>query len=81
MTYTVNCSILLTELPLPERPAGVKAAGFDAGFDAGERLGCRAFHALYGNRVEGESPEKHDAVGAADLATAAAAVSQEDVRA
>lgn len=77
MTYTVNCSILLTELPLPERPAGVKAAGFDAG----ERLGCRAFHAFYGNRVEGESPEKHDAVGAENLATAAAAVPQEDVRA
>ncbi len=77
MTYTVNCSILLTELPLPER----RAAGFDAGFDAGERLGCRAFHALYGNRVEGDSPEKHDAPGAENLATAAAAVSQEDVRA
>ncbi|WP_344300328.1 hydroxypyruvate isomerase family protein [Sinomonas flava] len=30
MTYTVNCSILLTELPLLERPAAVKAAGFDA---------------------------------------------------
>lgn len=30
MTYTVNCSILLTELPLAERPAAAKAAGFDA---------------------------------------------------
>ncbi|MDQ0755021.1 hydroxypyruvate isomerase family protein [Arthrobacter sp. B3I4] len=30
MSYTVNCSILLTELPLLERPAAVKAAGFDA---------------------------------------------------
>ena len=30
MTYTVNCSILLTELPLWERPAAAKAAGFDA---------------------------------------------------
>lgn len=29
MTYTVNCSILLTELPLHERPAAAKAAGFD----------------------------------------------------
>lgn len=29
MTYTVNCSILLTELPLLERPAAAKAAGFD----------------------------------------------------
>ncbi|MBG6179316.1 hydroxypyruvate isomerase family protein [Arthrobacter sp. CAN_A1] len=30
MTYTVNCSILLTELPLLERPAAAKSAGFDA---------------------------------------------------
>ncbi|AOT02620.1 hydroxypyruvate isomerase family protein [Arthrobacter sp. U41] len=30
MTYTVNCSILLTELPLLERPAAAKNAGFDA---------------------------------------------------
>ncbi|WP_022893049.1 hydroxypyruvate isomerase family protein [Agromyces subbeticus] len=30
MTYTVNCSILLTELPLLERPAAARAAGFDA---------------------------------------------------
>lgn len=29
MAYTVNCSILLTELPLLERPAAAKAAGFD----------------------------------------------------
>ena len=120
MTYTVNCSILLTELPLLERPAAAKAAGFDAvefwwpfetsvptdaqvaGFEnaikdagvqltglnfnagnmpggdrglvswparssefqdnidvvagIGERLGCKAFNALYGNRVDGESP-------------------------
>ena len=115
MTYTVNCSILLTELPLLERPAAAKAAGFDAvefwwpfetsvpsdaevtafenaitdagvqltglNFNAGnmpggdrglvswkgrcsefkdnidvvagigERLGCKAFNALYGNRA------------------------------
>jgi hydroxypyruvate isomerase len=30
MTYSVNCSILLTELPLLDRPAAAKAAGFDA---------------------------------------------------
>jgi hydroxypyruvate isomerase len=29
MSYTVNCSILLTELPLLERPAAAKKAGFD----------------------------------------------------
>src|SRR5690606_31589731 len=28
--YTVNSSILLTDLPLMERPAAVRAAGFDA---------------------------------------------------
>lgn len=28
--YTVNCSILLTDLPLRQRPAAAKAAGFDA---------------------------------------------------
>ena len=30
LRYEVNCSILFTELPLLERPAAVKAAGFDA---------------------------------------------------
>ena len=140
MTYTVNCSILLTELPLLERPAAAKAAGFDAvefwwpfessvpsdaettaferaitdagvqltglNFNAGnmpggdrglvswparstefqdnidvvagigERLGCKAFNALYGNRVDGESPEKQDAIGAENLAAAAQGVAR-----
>lgn len=30
LRYLVNCSILFTELPLLERPAAAKAAGFDA---------------------------------------------------
>lgn len=30
MKYAVNCSILFTELPLLERPAAAKAAGFEA---------------------------------------------------
>ncbi|NUU31618.1 TIM barrel protein [Arthrobacter sp. C9C5] len=30
MNFSVNCSIMLAELPLLERPAAVKAAGFDA---------------------------------------------------
>ncbi|MGI5152298.1 hydroxypyruvate isomerase family protein [Plantactinospora sp. CA-294935] len=30
LRYDVNCSILFTELPLLERPAAAKAAGFDA---------------------------------------------------
>ena len=28
--YAVNCSILFTELPLLERPAAARQAGFDA---------------------------------------------------
>ncbi|MGC5616650.1 hydroxypyruvate isomerase family protein [Georgenia sp. Z1491] len=136
--YTVNCSILLTDLPLLERPAAARAAGFtgvelwwpfptstpdqaevdelvralaDAGvqltglnFNAGdmpggdrgliswparsdelranldvvttigERTGCRAFNALYGNRVDGEDPAAQDDLGAENLALAARAV-------
>ena len=30
LPYEVNCSILFTELPLLQRPAAAKAAGFDA---------------------------------------------------
>src|SRR3712207_8957722 len=30
LRYEVNCSILFTELPLLERPAAAKQAGFDA---------------------------------------------------
>jgi hydroxypyruvate isomerase len=140
MTYTVNCSILLTELPLLERPAAAKAAGFDAvefwwpfersvpsdaettaferaitdagvqlsglNFNAGnmpggdrglvswvgregefkdnidvvagigERLGCKAFNALYGNRQEESSPEEQDELAAKNLAAAAEGVAR-----
>ncbi|SHF13427.1 hydroxypyruvate isomerase family protein [Streptoalloteichus hindustanus] len=136
--FDVNLSILFTELPLLERPAAARAAGFDAvefwwpfdvavpgdrevdGFvravrDAGvrlvglnffagdmpggdrglvswparsaefrdnidvvvavgERLGCRAFNALYGNRIDGIAPAEQDAVAAENLALAAKAV-------
>ncbi len=136
-TWTVNCSILLTDLPLLDRPQAAADAGFgavefwwpfgepvpgdhavdafvravtDAGvaltglnFAAGdmpagdrgllsdparsaqfvdnvdvtvgigERLGTRAFNALYGNRVDGEQPEKQDALAAENLAIAARA--------
>jgi hydroxypyruvate isomerase len=140
MTYTVNCSILLTELPLLERPAAAKAAGFDAvefwwpfessvpsdaqvnefenaikdagvqltglNFNAGnmpggdrglvswmgresefkdnieivtgigERLGCKAFNALYGNRQDGFTPEQQDELAVRNLAAAAAGVAR-----
>lgn len=133
--FSVNCSILFTELPLLERPAAAKSAGFeavelwwpfasavpgdaevdrferaikDSGVDLvglnfaagdmpggdrglaswpdrsqefrdniavtlgiGERLGCRAFNALYGNRVEGVDPAAQDDLAAENLALAA----------
>ena len=132
--YTVNCSILLTELPLLQRPQAARDAGFDAvefwwpfaapvpsdrevdefvravedagvqltglNFAAGdmpagdrgllsdpaqtlafrdniditvgigERLGTKAFNALYGNRVEGVAPEKQDETATENLALA-----------
>lgn len=140
LRYEVNCSILFTELPLLERPAAVKAAGFDAvefwwpfaeavpadrdvdafvsavkdagvqlvglnffagdmpGGDRGlvswparsaefrdnvdvtvaigEALGCTAFNALYGNRVEGVAAAEQDEVGAENLAIAARAAAR-----
>ncbi|MBN6041861.1 hydroxypyruvate isomerase family protein [Amycolatopsis sp. 195334CR] len=133
----VNLSILFTELPLLDRPAAAKAAGFDAvefwwpfetstpgdaevtrfvrairdagvrlaglNFAAGDmpagdrglvslprrsgefreslpiaigiaqELGCRAFNALYGNRIDGTDPAEQDEIGAENLAIAARA--------
>ncbi len=130
--YEVNLSILFTELPLLERPAAAKEAGFDAvelwwpfpeavpadrDVDAlihaitdagvqlvglnffagdmpagdrglvsvparaqefrdnvdvtiaiGESLGCRAFNALYGNRVDDASPQEQDELAVENLA-------------
>lgn len=135
LPFAVNCSLLFTELPLLERPAAARAAGFDAvefwwpfptatpgdaevdaferavrdsgvqlvglnfaagdmpGGDRGlvswpqraqelrdnidvtvgigERLGCRAFNALYGNRVDGADPAEQDALAVGNLALAA----------
>lgn len=140
LRYEVNCSILFTELPLLERPAAAKEAGFaavelwwpfaspvptdreadalvraindagvqlvgmnffggdlpggdrgvlsipkrsdefrdniDATLGLGEQLGCRAFNALYGNRVEDASPEEQDELAAENLALAARAASR-----
>jgi len=138
LRYEVNCSILFTELPLLQRPAAAKAAGFDAvefwwpcatavpgeaevdqfvsaiddagvslvglnffagdmpGGDRGlvswparsaefrdnipvvaaigERLGCKAFNALYGNRLDGVTPEAQDDLAAENLYLAAEGV-------
>ena len=135
--FAVNLSILFTELPLLDRPAAARQAGFDAvefwwpwpvavpsdaeidrfatavtdagvqlvglnffagdmpGGDRGlvswparsaefrdnidvtigigERLGCRAFNALYGNRTDDSTPDEQDALAAENLALAARA--------
>lgn len=140
LPYAVNLSILFTELPLLDRPAAAKAAGFDAvefwwpfatgtpaddeaeAFVAaieqagvqliglnlfagnmpggerglvswpgreqefadsvavavaiGRRLGCKAFNALYGNRLEGQEPGAQDEVAIRNLALAARSIGE-----
>ena len=140
--FDVNCSILFTELPVLQRPAAARAAGFtavefwwpwgeavppdadvdafvravrDAGVDlvglnffagdmpggdrglvswpersaefrdnldvavsVGEQLGCRAFNALYGNRVADTTPERQDELAVENLTLAAAAADRLD---
>ena len=44
----------------------------------GERLGCRAFNALYGNRVDGADRAAQDELGAEQLALAARAAARID---
>jgi len=138
LRYEANCSILFPELPLLERPAAAKSAGFDAvefwwpwpdqpvpadrevdafvaavrdagvqlvglNFFAGDlagpdcgvlsvpgrvqefrdnvevtvgigrQLGVGAFNALFGNRVEGASPQEQDELGRESIAAAAKA--------
>ena len=137
--YAINCSIMFTELPLLERPAAAKAAGFDAvefwwpfpvavpgdaeatafvravrnagvqliglnffagDMPAGERglvswpgrstefrdnlavvvgigdqLGCKAFNALYGNRLPEVAEQEQDDMAVENLAMAGRAVS------
>ncbi|MBB5918857.1 hydroxypyruvate isomerase [Nocardia transvalensis] len=142
LPYAVNLSILFTELPLLDRPAAAKAAGFDAvefwwpfatatpgeaeveefvraieradvrliglnlfagdmpggerglvswpgrerefadsvalAVRIGRRLGCRAFNALYGNRIDGVDPAEQDEVAVRNLALAARALGEID---
>ena len=137
LKFDVNCSILLTELPIAERAAAAHAAGFDAvefwwpfadpvpsdreasafirqirdagvelaglNFFAGDmgggdrgivswpgrskefrdnvaaavaigaELGCTAFNALYGNRVDDATPEQQDDIAVENLSFAARA--------
>jgi hydroxypyruvate isomerase len=44
----------------------------------GERLGCRGFNALYGNRVDGVDPHQQDELAAENLALAAQAAKRVD---
>ncbi|GAB0106805.1 TIM barrel protein [Nocardia sp. JMUB6875] len=140
LNYAVNCSLLFTELPILERAAASKAAGFDAiefwwpfaeavpsdkdvdafvasvqdagvqliglnffagdmpGGDRGlvswparaaefkdnidvtvgigERLGTKAFNALYGNRVDDSTPEAQDELAVENLSAAAVAAAR-----
>jgi hydroxypyruvate isomerase len=142
LPFAVNCSLLFTEVPLLERPAAAKAAGFDAvefrwpfpsavpgdddveaferairdagvslvglNFFAGDmpggdrglvswperstefrdnidvtvgigkRLGCRAFNALYGNRIEGVDAAAQDDVATHNLVLAGEAAAEID---
>jgi hydroxypyruvate isomerase len=48
----------------------------DVTLGIGERLGCRAFNALYGNRVDGVSAAEQDELGAENLALAARAAAR-----
>lgn len=138
MSYAVNASILLTDLPINDRARAVADAGFtraefwwpfptptpsdaeinefvgalekagvqltglnfyagdmpggergvlsqparseefraniDAVVKIAEATGCKAFNALYGNRLEGEDPAEQDRVGVENLQRAADAV-------
>jgi hydroxypyruvate isomerase len=58
---------------LPRR-AGEFKASVDLAVEIGSRLGCRAFNALYGNRVDGTSATEQDAVAVDSLRYAAKAV-------
>lgn len=48
----------------------------DVTVGVGERLGCQAFNALYGNRVDDATPQEQDDLAAANLAVAAGAAAR-----
>jgi hydroxypyruvate isomerase len=61
----------------PDRSAEFRD-NIDVTVGLGRRLGCRAFNALYGNRVDGVPAEQQDEVGAENLALASAAAAADD---
>ncbi|MEV6909329.1 TIM barrel protein [Amycolatopsis sp. NPDC051071] len=52
------------------------AAGIASAIELGERLGCRRFNALYGNRIDGVDPAGQDKLGLENLALASDAAAQ-----
>jgi hydroxypyruvate isomerase len=61
----------------PERAAEFRD-NIDVTVGIGERLGCRSFNALYGNRVEGAAPQEQDDLAVEQLAAAARAAARID---
>ena len=53
--------------------AGEFRDNVDVTIGIGERLGCRAFNALYGNRVDDAAPQEQDELATENLAVAARA--------
>ena len=62
-------------LSIPDRAAEFRD-NVDVTLGIGERLGVRAFNALYGNRVPESSPEQQDELGVEQLTAAANAANQ-----
>ncbi|MDA3625101.1 TIM barrel protein [Saccharopolyspora sp. WRP15-2] len=61
----------------PDR-AGEFADNVDVVVGIGERLGCRAFNALYGNRIDGVDPAAQDQVATESLVRASKGVARID---
>ncbi|MGP4015394.1 hydroxypyruvate isomerase family protein [Saccharopolyspora sp. 5N708] len=61
----------------PDR-AGEFSDNVDVAVGIGERLGCRAFNALYGNRIDGVDPAAQDRVATENLVRAAKGVARID---
>jgi hydroxypyruvate isomerase len=59
----------------PERSAEFRD-NVDVTIGIGERLGCRAFNALYGNRVDGVDPSEQDELAAINLGLAGRAAAR-----
>ncbi|MEU3626305.1 hydroxypyruvate isomerase [Amycolatopsis coloradensis] len=57
---------------------GEFAAGVASAIELGERLGCRRFNALYGNRIGGADPAGQDKLGLENLALASDAAARID---